>query len=198
MRGRIGAAVSVFVFVGAAVACGAFGTADDDGASPGGGNSADAGGAADAGAEGAAPLEGTVMRTFSFQPIPAQPRVMHDTTLRVKLTIVRTDATQGDVVVTVSGLSAGVTAEPLTSMSGEDSGELAVSVAASAKQGPFDATVEGAVGRLSASTTLPLFVRGKPGTDNSRLAHPKRGAVSAPELSDAHRDLRTPEEKQET
>lgn len=127
------------------------------------------GDAPDAGGDGASrpvpPAEGQPSdKSFSFEPVGALPRVMHDTSLAVKLTLQRTPAQTEDVVVTVTNLPTGVTAEPLTIKGAETSGELVVKVAATAKQGPFEANVEGTAPSAKASTKLPLFVRGKAGT----------------------------------
>lgn len=102
--------------------------------------------------------------SFSFDPISARPRVMHDESLRVRITIRRGLRQREDVTMTASGLPAGVTARPLTIKGTESTGELVVNVAATANQGPFEMSIEGTTSSYKASTKLPLFVRGKPGT----------------------------------
>ncbi|MBX3204334.1 MAG: hypothetical protein KF764_04660 [Labilithrix sp.] len=125
----------------------------------------------DAAPKEVAPVSGEAEEgSFSFVPTAAPPRVMHDTSLRVKLAIERSAAQKKDVVVTVANLPPGVSVEPLTINGHESTGELVVNVGATAAQGPFDILVEGSTGKQSATLALALFVRGKPGTLDTTFA----------------------------
>jgi hypothetical protein len=127
--------------------------------------------------------------SFMFEPISPQPRVMHDSSLTVKLRIERGPSQNDDVVVTVTDLPDGVTVDPLTIKGTESTGELVVKVAGAAKQGPFEAVIEGTAAKEKARTKLPLFVRGKPGvvdttfgTDGRKLSVLGAGASPPREM----------------
>ncbi|MBX3209364.1 MAG: delta-60 repeat domain-containing protein [Labilithrix sp.] len=102
-------------------------------------------------------------KSFSFEPISPPPRLMHDGSLRIGLSLKRGSGQQEDVTIAVTSLPTGVTVEPLTIPGASSTGELVVRATSAAKQGPFQATVAGSAASVKASTKLDLFVRGKPG-----------------------------------
>lgn len=145
--------------------CGALGACEGNNASSSG-STGDLPSSQDAGVDpNIDPLTGLPRSArFAFTAIATQPRVTLDTSLNVPIAIARSDGKAEDVIVTVRDLPAGVTVDPLTIRSTESAGVLVIRVASTAKQGPFELVLDGAGGTEKATTTLPMFARGKSGT----------------------------------
>jgi uncharacterized delta-60 repeat protein len=93
-----------------------------------------------------------------------------------------------DISVKVSGLIEGLSADPLTIKGTDRQGRLTIRSDSSTKQGPIDLELRGSTpSGTTATGTLPLFVRGKPGTvdptfgkDGRRVGFNGGGATGLP------------------
>ena len=91
----------------------------------------------------------------------------------VTVTVARTGGFSDAIAVTVSGLPAGATANPLTITNGSNSGPLTIVVGSTTPQGTSHLSIDGvaANGTISASTTMDLIVRGPPGSIDSNFGN---------------------------
>jgi uncharacterized delta-60 repeat protein len=85
---------------------------------------------------------------------------------QVNVMVARTGGFADAITVTVSGLPAGATANPLTITNGTASGPLTIVVGNATPQSVSNLSIDGvaANGTVSASTTMDLVVRGPPGS----------------------------------
>jgi hypothetical protein len=101
---------------------------------------------------------------FTFADLKEELRLVPETSRTIKVKIARGAAQPDEVVVTAVDLPSGVTADPLTIQGDASEGELKLNVAAAtAKQGPYRATLKGVARKVESTTSLALFLRGKPG-----------------------------------
>ncbi len=154
--GTIALSLSCIAALAGGSGCTSFGS-DDGGSTP-----ASSGGspARDGGTD---PVNGVgVVPSFAFGPMGPPQRVVQGSATKLTLVVKRSESLTGAIAVTASGLPTGVTVEPLT-LTGT-SGELVVKASGSAKQGPFELTIDAVSGTARATAKRALVVSGTPGT----------------------------------
>lgn len=137
-----------------------------------------ASGAADSGSSGTDSSSGPDSGPGFSISAPASLLLEQGASAPVTVTVARTGGFSDAIGVTVSGLPAGATANPLTITNGSNSGPLTIVVGSNTPQGVSQLSIDGvaANGTISASTTMELVVRGPAGSIDSNFGN--QGIVS--------------------
>ncbi len=133
-------------------------------------SSSNAGDSGAGGADSASSPDGAAGFSMSA---PASLLLQQGASAPVTVTVARSGGFSDAIAVTVSGLPAGATVNPLTITNGSNSGPLTIVVGSTTPQGTSHLSIDGvaANGTISASTTMDLVVRGPPGSIDSNFGN---------------------------